>query len=110
MQPADDDREAGLDVAPPLEQAEYGVIVLDELDHNRTMEILRILAAEPGPPAPMVDDLLDELQVPRKSCSGVRPSGGGEGGPGGVLEAVSIAKILWYSREAWPLQGSEEVF
>lgn len=60
-QPLDDHGEIGLDAALPVKQAEYGVIVLDELDHHLPMEVLRLLKAEMGPPATVGDDGLDEL-------------------------------------------------
>jgi hypothetical protein len=84
-QPFDDDREIGPDVAPPLEQAEYGVIVLDELDHHRLLEVLLLLRLEVGPPAAVGDDLLDERQVPEEELLWGKAVGEfGEGGHGCV--------------------------
>jgi hypothetical protein len=82
QQPVDDDREVRPDVAPPLEQAEYGVILLNELDHHRLLEVLRVLGTELGPPATEGDDLLDELQVPQEELlrGQVVAGWGGEGG------------------------------
>ena len=91
-----DDREVRLHVAPPLELAEHRVVVLDELDHHRPMELLRVLGAEPGPPASMGDDLLDEVQVAEEELLGgqVVAGGGGEGGHGSSY-GESMPRILY---------------
>ena len=45
-QVVDDGREVGPHLAAPLEQAEYGVILLDELHDDLPAEVLRLLRAE----------------------------------------------------------------
>lgn len=62
-QPLNDCREVRREAAAPLELPQHPVVVLDELLHDPGGEVLRVLPAEPGPPAGEGDDLLNERQA-----------------------------------------------
>lgn len=62
---------------PSLELPEHCVVVLDELALDVLRKVLRLLTPEPGLPAGMGDNLLNELQVPEEELLGSEVAGGG---------------------------------